>query len=154
VIDLLYKYFFIVNREEKSKILSMNKYFMYILVIISIMSVSAGEINSWQCSKFNGARIIGEDGDYLGKLGPNYMSDSIYNDSSSYSGSWSTDSIFNTSSKYGNSYSNNSVFNDTASYPPVILSEDGEVLGRLSIGPSYLSDRYNPYDIKYTCDWD
>lgn len=128
--------------------------FYLIISTLLILNIEAGEINSWECSRFDGARIIGEDGDYLGKLGPSYSSDSIFNDSSSYGSSWSSSSIFNTSSKYGNSYSNTSVFNDTASNPPVILSEEGEVLGRLSVGPSYYGDRYSPYDIKYTCDWD
>jgi len=28
------------------------------------------DVNSWQCSKFEGARIIASDGKLLGKLGP------------------------------------------------------------------------------------
>ena len=43
---------------------------------------------------------------------------------------------------------------DGASSPPIILSDDGRVLGKLSIGPGYQADRFDPYDIKYTCDWD
>jgi hypothetical protein len=124
------------------------------LALININTLYAGEVNSWECGNFEDAKIIGEDGDYLGRLGPAYMTDSIYNSSSTYSTSYNSDSIFNTSSKYGNSYSNKSVFNDGASNPPVILSTDGQVLGKLSIGPSYQSDRFDPYDIKYTCDWD
>ena len=124
------------------------------LLLCCIEKISAGEISSWECGKFENASIIGEGVDYLGKLGPYYQSDSIYNSSSSYSSTYSNNSIFNTSSKYGNSYSSTSVFNDGASNPPIILSEDGEVLGKLSIGPSYQSDRFDPYDIKYTCDWD
>ena len=61
--------------------------------------------------------------------------------------------LFNDSSKYGNTYSSTSVFNDSASNPPKIFSEDG-FLGYLSIGPSWNSERFNPYDFKYTCDWD
>ena len=128
--------------------------FFSIVLIANINTAYAGEINSWECNKFNEARIIGEDGDYLGKLGPYYITDSIYGTSSSYSSTYSSNSIFNTSSKYGNSYSNTSVFNDGASNPPVILSKDGGVIGKLSIGPGYQSDRYDPYDMKYTCDWD
>ncbi len=124
------------------------------LTLINTDLVNAGEMNSWECGQFENARIIGEDGDYLGRLGPSYMSDSIFNSSSLYSSTYSSNSIFNTSSKYGNSYSSASVFNDGASNPPIILSEDGEVLGKLSIGPGYQSDRFDPYDIKYTCDWD
>jgi|TARA_B110000116_G_C16271311_1_gene330959 hypothetical protein len=126
------------------------------LVALLLLSpiVHGGEMNSWECSSFEGAKIIGEDGDYLGRVGPSYNSDSIFNSSSSYSTSYSSNSIFNTSSKYGNSYSSTSVFNDGASSPPIILSTDGRVLGKLSIGPSYQADRFDPYDIKYTCDWD
>ncbi|SVA90535.1 uncharacterized protein METZ01_LOCUS143389 [marine metagenome] len=123
------------------------------LLLLSPLTYS-GEMNSWECSAFEDAKIIGDDGDYLGRLGPSYMSDSIYNSSSSFSSTYSSDSIFNSSSKYGNSYSSTSVFNDGASSPPIILSSDGISLGKLSVGPSYYADRYDPYDIKYTCDWD
>ncbi|MDB9813606.1 hypothetical protein OAC45_03990 [Gammaproteobacteria bacterium] len=123
------------------------------LLILSPI-IHGGEMNSWECSSFEDAKIIGEDGDYLGRLGPGYKSDSIFNSSSSYSSTYSSDSIFNTSSKYGNTYSSSSVFNDGASSPPIILSDDGRVLGKLSIGPGYQADRFDPYDIKYTCDWD
>ena len=126
------------------------------LIALLLLSplIYSGEMNSWECSAFEDAKIIGDDGDYLGRLGPSYMSDSIYNSSSSFSSTYSSDSIFNSSSKYGNSYSSTSVFNDGASSPPIILSSDGISLGKLSVGPSYYADRYDPYDIKYTCDWD
>ena len=126
------------------------------LITLLLLSplIYSGEMNSWECSTFEDAKIIGDDGDYLGRLGPSYMSDSIYNSSSSFSSTYSSDSIFNSSSKYGNSYSSTSVFNDGASNPPIILSSDGISLGKLSVGPSYYADRYDPYDIKYTCDWD
>jgi len=117
------------------------------------ISLKSGEVNSWECNKYDGAKIYGEDGEFLGTLGPGWKTDSIFNSSSSYSSTWSTTSIFNDSSKYGNTYSSTSVFNDSASNPPKIFSEDG-FLGYLSIGPSWNSERFNPYDFKYTCDWD
>ena len=113
----------------------------------------SGELESWECDKFNGAIIIASDGTQLGILGESWKSDSIFNSSSKHSSTWSNDSIFNDSSDYGNSYSNSSVFNESASDPPRILN-DGELIGYISVGPSWKSDRYNPYDIKYTCDWD
>ena len=61
--------------------------------------------------------------------------------------------IFNDNTKYVNSYSNNSVFNDGASNPPKIISDDS-FLGYISIGPSWDNERFSPYDLKYTCDWD
>ena len=112
------------------------------------------EVNSWECGKFNGAKIIAEDGTYLGVLGPRWITNSIFNDSSKFSSSWSSESVYNSDSKYGNSYSQVSVFNDSASNPPLIISQEGEVIGKLSVGPIWDNSRFNPYDIKYTCDWD
>ena len=127
------------------------------LSIILILSYSyelkAGEVMVWDCNKFENARIVGEDGTYLGKLGPSWMNESIFNSFSEYSSTWSSDSIFNDSSEFGNSYSNTSVFNDYASDPPKIISDSG-LVGYLSIGPSWDTERFSPYDIKYTCNWD
>jgi len=96
---------------------------------------------------------LGEDGEYLGELGPSWKTDSIYNTSSQYSSTWSSSSIFNSNSKYGNSYSSTSAFNESASEPPKIITNDGDVK-YLSVGPSWDSSRLHPYDFKYTCDWD
>ena len=117
------------------------------------MAIHSGEVNSWECNKFDGAKIISQDGEYLGQLGPSWNRDSIFNSSSEYSSTWSRNSIFNTNSEYGNSYSSTSAFNESASEPPQIITEDGEVK-YLSVGPSWDSNRLSPYDFKYTCDWD
>ncbi len=132
--------------------MTMNSIFIFLL-LFGTNFLYAGEVNSWDCNKFDGAKIISGDGEFLGVLGPRWMTDSIFNDSSSYASTWSQNSIFNTSSDYGNSYSSLSVFNDGASNPPMIIGSYG-LVGYLSIGPSWDSDRYSPYDIKYTCDWD
>jgi hypothetical protein len=125
------------------------------LAIISISAViNAAEVNSWECSKFKDSKIVSSDGKYLGTLGPSWKPDSIYNNSSEHSSSWSTNSIYNKDSNYGNSYSSESVFNINASEPPKIISKDGKEIGFLSIGPGWLSDRFDPADIKYTCNWD
>ncbi len=127
----------------------------FILVIFAFIPLPAlSDIDSWECSKFEGSKIVAEDGTELGEIGPSWGTDSIFNDSSQYSSTWSSESIFNSDGKYGNSYSSESVFNDSASNPPSIISEEGEEIGKLSIGPSWDDTRYNPYDIKYTCDWD
>ena len=70
-----------------------------------------------------------------------------------HSSTWSSESIFNDNNEFGNSYSNTSAFNNLASDPPKIMSEFGFV-GYLSTGPEWHSDRFSPYDIKYTCNWD
>ena len=57
------------------------------LLITVLMSFPIfAEVNSWECSKFEGAEIIASDGTPLGKLGPRWESDSIFNDSSERAG--------------------------------------------------------------------
>ena len=124
-----------------------------LITVLFSMVIHSGEVNSWECNKFDGAKIISQDGEYLGQLGPSWNRDSIFNSSSEYSSTWSSDSIFNDNSKHGNSYSSTSVFNESASNPPQIITDDGDVK-YLSIGTSWDSNRLNPYDFKYTCDWD
>lgn len=116
-------------------------------------SIFSGEVNSWECYKFEGSKIFGDDQEYLGSIGPSWMQESIFNSSAQYSSSWSQYSIFNSNSRYGNNYSSQSVFNENASSPPKIY-KDGEMIGFLSVGPSWIHNRYSPYDIKFTCDWD
>ena len=133
--------------------LSSKHLYKVISCIVFINYVNSAEVNSWECGNFEGASIIGGDGTYLGKLGPKWLTDSIFNSSSIHSSTWSSESIFNDASIFGNSYSNTSVFNDSANNPPKIISENGFV-GYLSIGPEWHNDRFSPYDLKYTCDWD
>ena len=60
------------------------------LLITVLMSFPTfAEVNSWECRKFEGATIIASDGTSLGKLGPKWESDSIFNDSSEHSTTWS-----------------------------------------------------------------
>ena len=141
--------FFIVSKIAKSLKRSI---FLSAAFFFSHNAI-CGEVKSWECSKFENSIILGEGNIYLGKLGPSWMSDSIFNSSSIYSKTWHNESIFNDNTKYGNSYSNNSVFNDGASNPPKIISDDS-FLGYISIGPSWDNERFSPYDLKYTCDWD
>ena len=133
-------------------IMIMKIIFIVIMYLGSFLAYS--EVNSWECGNFEGAKIVAQDGTELGELGPQWETNSIFNDSSEYSSTWSSESIFNLHSDYGNSYSAKSVFNDSASNPPRIISEEGEEIGKLSIGPSWDGTRYDPNDIKYTCDWD
>ena len=133
--------------------LSSKNLYKVIFCIVFINYVNSAEVNSWECGNFEDASIIGGNGTYLGKLGPKWLTDSIFNSSSIHSSTWSSESIFNDASIFGNSYSNTSVFNDSANNPPKIISENGFV-GYLSIGPEWHNDRFSPYDLKYTCDWD
>ena len=127
---------------------------IFFIVMLVNFEINTAEVNSWECSKFEGSSIIGDDGTYLGKLGPSWLSDSIFNSSSSYGNSWSQDSIFNSSSIFGSDFSNYSAFNDNAYNPPKIISDEDGLIGFLASGSEWRSDYYNALDFKYTCDWD
>lgn len=68
-----------------------------------------------------------------------YASDSIFNEYSPYGSSYSSTSIFNSYSQYGSAYSAYSPCNEYASDPPVLVDEDGNYYGRLTLN-TYRSD--------------
>ncbi len=114
--------------------------------------VEASKLSSWECYELEGAKIVAEDGTFLGTLDDSYSSDSIYNSFSDYSSSYSSNSIWCDYCEYGNSYSSMSPFNDYASSPPVLL-KDGKIVGILTIKP-YEIDAVNPYSVGKDCGWD
>ena len=122
------------------------------LIAITFISFSAkAELSSWDCYKLEGAKIIAEDGTYLGTLDDSYKSDSIYNDYSDYGNEYNSDSVWNDYSDYGNEYSSQSAMNDSASEPPELL-KDGEVVGKLTTN-DYEYEGVNPKALKEVCDW-
>lgn len=122
-----------------------------LLLIISISFSVKAELSSWDCYKLEGAKIIADDGTYLGTLDDSYKSDSIYNDYSDYGNEYNSESIWNDYSDYGNEYSSQSAMNDSASEPPVLL-KDGEVVGKLTTN-DYEYEGVNPKVLKEVCDW-
>ena len=122
------------------------------LAFITFISLnSEAEISSWDCYKFEGAKIIADDGTYLGTLDDSWKTDSIYNDSGDHGNDYNSESIWNDYSDYGNEYSSQSAMNDSASEPPVLL-KDGEVIGKLTTN-DYEYEGVNPKVLKEVCDW-
>lgn len=71
---------------------------------------------------------------YLGCLNcSEYDSDSVLNEYSSYGSEYSSNSIFNEYSQYGGEYSSYSPCNEYATYPPVIVDENGNFFGYLTV---------------------
>ena len=122
-----------------------------LMAVIFISFSVKSELSSWDCYKLEGAKIIAEDGTYLGTLDDSYKSDSIYNDYSDYGNEYNSDSVWNDYSDYGNEYSSQSAMNDSASEPPVLL-KDGEVVGKLTTN-DYEYEGVNPKALKEVCDW-
>ena len=127
--------------------------YLLLFLIISFSSfMNADRLSIWECYELEGAKIIAEDGTFLGTLDYHYDSESIYNDYSDYGNDYSSDSIWNEYSDYGNHYSSESPFNDYASDPPILI-KDGEVVGILTIKP-YEYEGVDPRTAGKDCDWE
>ena len=121
-----------------------------LIFLFSSQSSSAGT-SSYRCSEIEGAKIIADDGTFLGTLDNHYQSDSIFNSYSDHGSTYSQESIWNEYSDYGNDYSQESPFNEYGSNSPVLLKDD-KVVGRLTI-KSYESDGIDPRTVGRDCDW-
>lgn len=75
---------------------------------------------------------------YLGCLScSEYSSESVFNEFSQFGSSYSTNSIYNSLSRFGSRLSTYSACSRTASDPPVIVNQDGDYYGRLTINNSH-----------------
>ena len=122
-----------------------------ILILALLFSLNGWAVSSYECYELDGAKIIAEDGTYLGTLGDSYEPDSIYNEYSDYGSTYDSESIWNEYSDYGSDYSSQSPFNDYASDPPVLLKE-GEVVGKLTTDP-YKYEGVDPRSVGEDCGW-
>lgn len=109
------------------------------------------DLSPFRCFELEGAKIIAEDGTFLGTLDNKYSSDSIFNQYSDFGNEYHSDSIWNKYSDWGNDYSSMSPFNEYASTPPILLI-DGEVVGKLTV-KAFEYDAVNPYTVGKDCGW-
>jgi hypothetical protein len=84
------------------------------------------------CPALEGAKIVTEEGKYLGKLASRYDSDSVFNKYGSFGSRYSADSIWNKYGSYGGAYSAESPFNKYSSNPPLVV-KDRDIIGRLTV---------------------
>ena len=66
------------------------------LILISALLFSSNgfaDTSSYRCYELDGAKIIAEDGTYLGTLGDSYESDSIYNEYSDHGSTYDSVSV-------------------------------------------------------------
>ena len=71
---------------------------------------------------------------YLGCLScAHYSLESVRNPAGKYGGAWSMNSLMNPASKFAGTWSQYSACNEFASDPPVIVDEEGQYYGRLTL---------------------
>jgi endonuclease YncB( thermonuclease family) len=103
------------------------------------------------CTVLYGAKIIANDGTYLGKLVNSHDPESIFNKYGLYGSDYGINSIWNTYSIYGSDYSLYSPFNSYSTTPPAIVA-NGDIIGYLSIN-SYVQGAVTPQAILKACNW-
>lgn len=118
----------------------MNKliYFFILLVTgisLSTIGDSVAHASTLSCSDVDGMAIFGYKYDewiFIGAISNEYGSDSIANEFGA-GNEYRSDSIMNEYGRFGSDYSSNSAFNDYASKPPIIINDDYEFVGYLTI---------------------
>lgn len=98
---------------------------------------------------FEGARVVTEDGEFLGVVTNPYASSSIFNSYGRYGNQYATNSIWNEYGRFGGSYSSESARNQYASRPPLLI-RDRRVIGRLTTN-RYLDGAVNPIVLGAVC---
>ncbi len=130
----------------------MKKLFLLLCLLLTTNTSFSETLSSYRCFELEGAKIIAEDGTFLGTLDDSYSTDSIFNEYSDHGTDYSSDSIWNEYSDWGNDYSSISPFNEYATYPPILIKE-GEVVGKLTV-KSYEIDAVNPITVGKDCGWE
>ena len=99
-------------------------------------------ISSSDLLVLQGAKIYGQDGQYLGDITGQYNTNSIFNSYGTYGSSYSSTSIWNTYGNYGSSYGSYSAFNSYTTTPPIIY-KNSVAVGYLTTN-SYKTPRIDP----------
>jgi len=102
------------------------------------------------CIQLNNAKVVADDGQYLGKICSEYNSESIINNYGTYGSEYNSKSIWNKFGQYGNEFSLMSPFNDFTTTPPMII-KNGVVIGYLTKNKS-IKNAVDPY-ILLACDF-
>lgn len=123
---------------------------LHLLLLLSSadMAIQDAEV----CSLVDGAVIIDNDDEYIGKIADIYIKDSIYNEYGPYGSEYRRESVFNEYGKNGSEYRSGSATNEYTITPPRII-KDGRVIAYLTKNKS-LRGGIDPVVLGVTCyDW-
>lgn len=126
----------------------MKNIILYIVILFSVFGLTSSvSASTLSCFQVDGMAIFGYDGSewvHIGAIGNEYSSLSIANEYGA-GNEYKSTSIFNEYGKYGGEYSSYSAFNDYASKPPIIVNDDYEFVGYLTIN-EYKTPNINTYE--------
>lgn len=102
------------------------------------------------CNLIKNAKVVADDGKYLGKITNKYDSESILNKYGTYGSKYNSESIWNKYGEYGSRYSLLSPFNKYSTTPPLII-KNNDIIGRLTINKN-INNAISPY-ILFSCEF-
>ena len=111
-------------------------------VFLSLAAIAPAQAEQL-CSTYTGAKIVADDGRYLGKVSGTFDPESILNKYGNYGSKYSSTSIWNEYGHYGGEYSGLSPFNPYARKPPSLM-QDKKVIGRLTVNKT-MTGAVSPY---------
>jgi len=118
--------------------------FWIITLFVNTSNVHASTLG---CLQVDGMAIFGYDYSewrFIGAIANEYNSDSIANEYGAGS-EYRSDSIFNDYGNFGSEFSSYSAFNDYASSPPIIVNDNYQFIGYLTIN-KYKTPNINTYE--------
>jgi hypothetical protein len=124
----------------------MNKAAFGMLIAVATPAVAQQQ---GACQLFEGARVVTEEGDFLGTIASPYASDSIFNQYGRYGSKYSTNSIWNNYGRFGSAYSTASARNSYASSPPLLV-KGRKTIARLTTN-KYLAGAVDPMVLGAMC---
>lgn len=122
------------------------------VIFALLLAVVCGGVANAQdriCRTFEGAIIINDDGEYIGKIARKSDPDSIFNQYGQFGSKYRSGSIWNEYGKNGNKLRSGSVFHPRATDSPVII-KNREIIGYLNTNKSR-SDVVNPIELGARC---
>lgn len=100
------------------------------------------------CAALTGARVIAEDGTYLGTVSSPYDGDSIFNRYGKGS-EYASESVWNKFGDYGSKYASDSAMNPYTSSPPKLV-KNRQVIGVLTKN-KYIAGAVDPVVLGVVC---
>ena len=97
------------------------------------------------CSMLDGAAVVANDGEFLGRIESAYSRESILNEYGPYGSEYRRTSIWNEYGPYGGEYSRLSPFNEYTGTPPLIIL-NGEAVAYLTVNRTL--NGINPFALK------
>lgn len=123
---------------------------LHLILLLSTAGVTMQDAEI--CKLVDGAVIVNDDDEYLGKIADTHSKDSIYNEYGPYGSKYRSESVFNEYGKNGSEYRSGSATNEFTTTPPRII-KNGRVIALLTKNKS-LRGGIDPAVLGITCyDW-